>query len=121
VSDWANATGTIWLDYGTAATTTGIVWNYVGGYGQTPTKKRREQMTLFKVYLLDVRKGEVTSEHTLVGRDKGDAGLGLALNAREQKLKRRDELEILWSTVGEFEKLKIERVTIEKDEEETTT
>lgn len=74
-------------------------------------------MTLFKVYLLDIRKAVVTSEHTLVGRDKGDAGLGLALKPEEQKLKARDELEILWQTVGEFEKLKIDRVTIEKDEE----
>lgn len=74
-------------------------------------------MTLFKVYLLDVRKGEITSEHTLVGRDKGDAVLGLSLTDAEQKLKKRDELEILWSQVGEFEKLKVERVTIEKDEE----
>ena len=79
--------------------------------------KRREVMTLFKVYVVDRRAGVLTSEHTLVGSDEADAALALTLTDEELKLKKRDDLDIIWQQVGTFEKRVIKSVRMEKEED----
>ena len=103
------------LEWSTPVATTTAIWTYNGsniavGYNKP---KRREEMTLFKVYCVDRLKGVVTSEHTLVGNDKEDAALELQLAPEEKILKSTDDLDVVWQTVGRFEKRVIERVKME--------
>lgn len=101
---------------GLATTVTGI-WHMSGPvFEPIKARKDRNEMTLYKVYMVDIRRAVVTSEHTRIGRDEGDAAVGMVLTEEEKKLKSRDELEILWQDVGSFEKLKRSRVVMEKDE-----
>jgi len=91
------------------------VWSTTGNtlsYGYDKPK-RREDMTLFKVFCVDRMKGVVTSEHTLVGKDKEDAALELHLTEPELALKSDDDLDIIWQSVGAFEKRVIERIKME--------
>jgi hypothetical protein len=105
------------------ATTTGLMYSaiypvYRFQLMEEP-KKRKEsnEMTLFKVYVVDILHGVVTSEHTRIGRDEGDAGIGLKLTEAEEKLKAKDALEIIWNNVGAFQKIVRTRTIVEKDEE----
>lgn len=79
-------------------------------------KRKGNWMTLYKVYMVDIRKSAVTSEHTRIGKDEADAGIGLVLTEEEEKLRAKDELAILWQCIGEFEKLKRSRVVVDKEE-----
>lgn len=72
-------------------------------------------MTLYKVYCVDIRHCVVTSEHTRIGKDVGDAGIGLELSEAEKALREKDELEMIWTTLGEFKKLGKQRVVIDKE------
>jgi hypothetical protein len=104
------------------ATTTSLIWSYGNGItfrpmGETKKRKERNEMTLYKVYVVDILHGNVTSEHTRIGRDEGDAGIGLKLSEAEEKLKTQDALEIIWQNVGEFQKIVRTRTIVEKDEE----
>lgn len=71
--------------------------------------KRRNRMTLYRAYVIDRFKGEVLSEHTVVGRDTGEAALNFSLTAEEKALKQKDDLEIIWQTVGQFDKVEVTR------------
>ena len=70
-------------------------------------------MNLYKVYIVDRKKGVLLAEHTLVGKDTGDAALELELTEGMKALKGKDELEIVWQTVGGFEKKTVKSVRME--------
>ena len=73
-------------------------------------------MILFKVFVIDRYKGTLTREHTVIGRDEGEAALEFSLTEAEKKLKGKDDLEIIFKNMGEFEKREVQRTIIEKDE-----
>ena len=103
------------LEWSAPMATATAIWTYSGynvgtGYSKP---KRREDMTLYKVFCVDRKEGKVTSEHTLVGNDKEDAALELALNEAEKKLKVDDDLDVIWQVVGDFTKRVVERVRME--------
>lgn len=101
------------------ATTTAawhIAYNQADFIATNLYKRKGDYMTLYKVYMVDIRRAVVTSEHTRIGKDEGDAGIGLTLTDEEAKLKAKDELAILWQNIGEFEKLKRSRVVVDKEE-----
>jgi hypothetical protein len=79
-------------------------------------KRKEETMTLFKIYLVDRKNGHVLSEHTAVGKDEGDAAVGLNLTEEELKLKEKRLLSIIYQPVGEFDLVKVNRTIIEKEE-----
>lgn len=86
-----------------------------GSYGIGYDKpKRRECMTLYKVFCVDRNVGKLTSEHTLVGNDKEDAALELVLTDAEKALKLDDDLDIIWQSVGTFEKRVVERIRMDR-------
>ena len=72
-------------------------------------------MTLFKVFVIDRYKGVLMSEHTVIGRNEGEAALNFSLTDEEKKLKAKDDLEIIWQDVGEFEKREVKRVRMEQE------
>ena len=74
-------------------------------------------MTLFKVFVIDRYKGVLLSEHTVIGVDEGEAALNFSLTDEERKIKSKDDLEIIWQRVGEFEKREVQRTRVEKDED----
>ena len=82
-----------------------------------PVKRGRNLMTLFKVFVIDRYKGVLLSEHTVIGVDEGEAALNFSLTDEERKIKSKDDLEIIWQRVGEFEKREVQRTRVEKDED----
>jgi len=79
-------------------------------------KRKEETMTLYKIYLVDRKNGRLLSEHTAVGKDEGDAAVGLNLTEEELKLKEKRLLAIVYSAVGEFDLVKVNRTIIEKED-----
>jgi hypothetical protein len=73
-------------------------------------------MTLYKIYLIDRKNGHLLSEHTAVGKDEGDAAVGLNLTEEELKLKEKRLLAIVYDAVGEFDLIKVNRTIIEKED-----
>jgi hypothetical protein len=98
----------------------------IGGYATTtisyfdptfaPTGriKRREIMEIFDVYIVNRVTCKILRKETLVGSDEGDAALALTLTAEEQALKAEDDLDIVFSSVGSFEKRVAQRIKVEK-------
>ena len=88
----------------TNATTTAMFY-YVG-----EEYKGRKRMNLYKVFIINAFTGSLLSEHTVVGKDQGEAALGITLTSDELALKAKDDLEMIWQKVGDFEKREVQRV-----------
>ena len=67
-------------------------------------------MRLYKAYVINRATADILNEVTLIGRDKEDAALGLALTEDQKALKTDDDLEIIWQEVGAFEKREVQRI-----------
>ena len=67
-------------------------------------------MRLYKAYVINRATADLLNEVTLIGRDKEDAALGLALTEDQKALKTDDDLEIIWQEVGAFEKREVQRI-----------
>ena len=72
--------------------------------------KGRKMMNLYKVFIVNAITGTLLNEYSVIGKDQGEAALSLTLTSDELALKAKDDLEIVWQKVGEYDKREVQRV-----------